>query len=152
MPIVGDASALDWLPTDEIPKDTTRVLTPHPGEAARMLGCNTDEIQQDRLAAARKLATNYDATIVLKGRHTIIGQADGPVLVNPSGNSGLAQGGSGDVLAGFIGGLLAQPQFHNRAVQAIAYATWQHGNAADQLVLNGNYWGMDELINTLGCR
>ena len=152
MPIVGDASALDWLSAGKTPKNTTRVLTPHPGEAARMLGCKSDKVQQDRLASARQLAATYDATIVLKGRHTIIGQADGPVLVNPTGNPGLSQGGSGDVLAGFLGGLLAQPQFHNCTVQAIAYAVWQHGHAADKLAANGNYWGIDELINTLGCR
>jgi len=152
MPIVVDASALDWLPAGKTPENTIRVLTPHPGEAARMLSYKSDEVQQDRIAAARQLAVTYDATIVLKGRHTIIGQADGPVLVNPTGNCGLGQGGSGDVLAGFLGGLLAQPQFHDRTEQAIAYAVWQHGHAADQLVANGDFWGMDELINALGCR
>ena len=152
MPIICDASALDWLPVGETPENATRVMTPHPGEAARMLNCTTGNIQQDRFAATRQLAKIQAATIVLKGRHTIIGQADGPVLVNPTGNSELAQGGSGDVLAGFLGGLLAQPQFHDRAVQAIAYAAWQHGHAADQLAANGQYWGMDELIITLGSR
>ena len=150
MPMIGDASALDWLPCGATPENTTRILTPHPGEAARMLKCKPTEIQQDRLAAARQLANIYDSTIVLKGRHTIIGQDDGPVLVNPTGNSGLSQGGSGDVLVGFLGGLLAQPQFNDRAVQAIAYAVWHHGKAADRLASGGDYWGQDDLICALG--
>ena len=63
-----------------------------------------------------------------------------------------AQGGSGDVLAGFVGGLLAQPIFHGREIQAAMYATWKHGWAADQLASGSEYWGMDDLINTLGKR
>lgn len=152
MPIIGDASALDWLPSGKTPENSTRVLTPHPGEAARMLKCKPDEIQKDRLGAARQLATTYDATIVLKGRHTIIAQIDGPVLVNSTGNPGLGQGGSGDVLTGFLGGLLAQPKFRERAIQAIAYAVWQHGRTADQLEGKNIYWGMNELIDALGRR
>ena len=152
MPIIGDASALDWLPSGKTPENSTRVLTPHPGEAARMLKCKPDEIQKDRLGAARQLATTYDATIVLKGRHTIIAQTDGPVLVNSTGNPGLGQGGSGDVLTGFLGGLLAQPKFRERAIQAVAYAVWQHGRTADQLEGKNIYWGMNELIDALGRR
>ena len=79
-------------------------------------------------------------------------RANGPALVNSTGNVGLAQGGSGDVLAGFIGGLLAQPVFWGREIQAVTYAAWKHGWAADQLTAVGDYWGMDDLINALGKR
>ena len=67
----------------------------------------------------------------------------------PESGCGLGLGGSGDVLAGFLGGFLAQPQFHDRVIQAAAYAVWQHGHAADRLEATGRYWGMDALIDAL---
>ena len=148
--MIVDASALDWLPAGETRTDVIRLITPHPGEAARLLESEPADIQRDRLAATRKLAEKFGATIVLKGRHTMIGQAEGPVLVNSTGNSGLGQGGSGDVLAGFIGGFLAQPEFHDRVIQATAFAVWKHGEAADRLEDTVHYWGMDLLLELLG--
>ena len=149
-PMVIDASALDWLPREPPETSTFRLMTPHPGEAARLLECSVDEVESNRLRAARTLAEQFGVTVLLKGRHTILAQASGPALVNSTGNVGLAQGGSGDVLAGFIGGLLAQPAFHGREIQAATYAAWKHGWAADQLTAAGDYWGMDDLINALG--
>jgi len=149
-PMIVDASALDWLQKGPRPSKAIRVITPHPGEAARMLGVGTDEVQGDRFMAARRLATQFDCTVVLKGRHTLIGQAEGPMLVNSTGNPGLGRGGSGDVLVGFLAAHLAQPQFQARSIQAIAYAVWKHGRAADDLEGEGRYWGMGDLIDGLG--
>lgn len=84
-----------------------RIITPHPGEAGRLLGCATAEIQRDRLAAAAALAEAFDATVVLKGAHTIVHAADG-VAVCPDGHPGMATAGAGDVLTGVIAALLAR--------------------------------------------
>tara|TARA_Y100000746_G_C15321503_1_gene373894 strand:+ start:259 stop:837 length:579 start_codon:yes stop_codon:yes gene_type:complete len=151
-PMVVDASALDWLPKGPPHSEAFRLLTPHPGEAARLLGCSPEKVESGRVRAARTLAEQFGATVLLKGRHSVLAQSTGPALVNSTGNAGLAQGGSGDVLAGFVGGLLAQPDFHGREIQAAMYATWKHGWAADQLASGSEYWGMDDLINTLGKR
>ena len=120
------------------------------GEAARLLGISAEEVQQERLKSSRDLAALYKATVLLKGRHTIITQAEGPILINSTGNAGLAQGGSGDVLAGYLGGLMAQAAFANKAIQASAYSTWKHGYCADILDISNSYWGTDELIQELG--
>jgi len=105
-----------------------RVLTPHPGEAARLLERNGAEIQSERVAAARELAERAACVVVLKGARTVIASAEGQVTVVASGGPGLASGGTGDVLAGVIGGLLAQglPEF--AAASAGAYL---HGVAGD---------------------
>lgn len=84
------------------------VLTPHPGEASRMLGITIDQVQQDRLEAANKLAEKYEGICVLKGAGTVVMDAKKEAWVCPWGNPGMAVGGMGDVLAGVIGGLLAQ--------------------------------------------
>ena len=149
-PIIVDASALDWLPKDAEPNGSPRIITPHPGEAARLLGCSAEHVQVERVKSARDLAGLYQATVLLKGRHTIITQSKGPVLINSTGNAGLAQGGSGDVLAGYLGALMAQPSFHKRAIQAAAYSAWSHGYCADSLDKSNSYWGMDDLIQELG--
>ncbi|MGB7193936.1 MAG: NAD(P)H-hydrate dehydratase [Collimonas pratensis] len=110
------------------------LMTPHPLEAARLLGLSTSEIQADRVTAARKLASRFNAVVVLKGAGSIIARADGAVVVNPTGNPALATAGSGDVLSGICGALLAQgsPQW-----EAALAAVWLHGRAADQLVAQG---------------
>ncbi|HWX00562.1 NAD(P)H-hydrate dehydratase [Collimonas sp.] len=110
------------------------LMTPHPLEAARLLGLSTSDIQADRVAAARKLASRFNAVVVLKGAGSIIARADGAVVVNPTGNPALATAGSGDVLSGICGALLAQgwPQW-----EAALAAVWLHGRAADQLVAQG---------------
>jgi hydroxyethylthiazole kinase-like uncharacterized protein yjeF len=109
-------------------------MTPHPLEAARLLGVTAALVQQDRLAAARELAERLQAIVVLKGSGTVIARPDGAVVINPTGNPGLATGGTGDVLAGLAGSLLAQGW---PAWEAALGAVWLHGAAADRLVERG---------------
>jgi hydroxyethylthiazole kinase-like uncharacterized protein yjeF len=110
------------------------VLTPHPLEAARLLGVTASLVQADRLENARELAMRFNAVVVLKGAGSVIARPDGFVAVNTTGNPGLATGGSGDVLAGFCGALLAQGW---PAWEAALGAVWMHGAAADWLVDDG---------------
>jgi len=108
--------------------DRPLVLTPHPGEAARLLGCATSEVQADRLRAAGSLAAGTGAVVVLKGHRTLVAHPDGRVAVNGSGNPGMATGGSGDVLTGMIGALLARGL---RDFDAARLAVFAHGLAGD---------------------
>ena len=85
-----------------------RILTPHPGEMARLTGKTTAEIQADRIGAARDYATEHGVTLVLKGQRTLIAFPDGRVWINPTGTPAMGTGGSGDILTGMIAGLLAQ--------------------------------------------
>jgi hydroxyethylthiazole kinase-like uncharacterized protein yjeF len=136
--LVFDADALNLLAADTRlaarvrASAHPRVMTPHPLEAARLAGTGVAEIQRDRLAAARALAEQWQAVIVLKGSGTVIAAPGEPVVwINPTGNAGLATAGSGDVLAGMIGALLAQGM---PPAQAACAAVWIHGRAADRLV------------------
>lgn len=104
------------------------VLTPHPLEAARLLGCSVADVQGDRLRAAQRLAAQFDACVVLKGSGTVIAAPRTTPVINPTGNALLATAGTGDVLAGMIGARLAQGE---SAFDAACAAVWQHGNAAD---------------------
>jgi len=132
-PMVVDASALDWLEPDSAPAPAVRVITPHPGEAGRLLGVSAKEVQADRVAALRRLSRRFGhCYVVLKGHHTLVGRADGPVFINGSGNPLLAQGGSGDLLGGYLAGLLAQPACQKEPLTAIRFGVWQHGAAADE--------------------
>ena len=106
------------------------VLTPHPLEAARLLGSESGTVQADRLQAARHLAQMTQAVVVLKGSGSIIATPAAVPYVNPSGNASLATAGSGDVLAGWLGGLWAQRP-DGPAQEVAAAAVWQHGHAAD---------------------
>lgn len=110
------------------------LLTPHPLEAARLLGISSAAIQADRLQAAHTLAQRTAATVVLKGSGSIIANADGALAINPTGNPALATAGTGDVLAGLCGALLAQGW---PLPEAALGAVWLHGRAADQLVTAG---------------
>ncbi|MEO8427295.1 MAG: NAD(P)H-hydrate dehydratase [Verrucomicrobiota bacterium] len=151
LPVVADASALNWLPPGPCRASTLRVVTPHPGEAARMLQSSTSVIQDDRVAAVRRLSERFgNCLVVLKGHQTLVGRSSGEISVNSSGNPFLAQGGSGDVLAGYLSGLLAQPALQANPVLAIRYAVWQHGAAADQLVKRQASFSVDELLPGLG--
>jgi len=107
-PAVVDADALNLLARDALPLPPGSVLTPHPGEGARLLGTQTALIGSDRFAAVRAIAKRYGATTVLKGAGTLIASAAGEVVACPWGNPGMASGGMGDVLTGVIAGLLAQ--------------------------------------------
>lgn len=151
VPVVADASALDWLPPDSTPRDPLRVITPHPGEAARLLQTSPRQVQADRLTALRNLSLRFGNTwVVLKGHQTLIGRDSGEVYVNSSGNPHLAQGGSGDVLAGYLAGLLAQPRLQADPLQAIRYAVWQHGATADALQATRANWMVEDLLEVLG--
>lgn len=151
LPLVVDASALDWLPIDDAPKRAIRVITPHPGEAARLLKTTTARLQENRPRAVREISKHFgNSWVVLKGHQTLIGRTEGEIFVNPSGNPHLAQGGSGDVLAGFIAGLLAQPHLQADAGRTICYAVWQHGAAADDLQERRRNWTVEDLVEAIG--
>ena len=147
--VMVDASALAWLepgPTG----DALRVITPHPGEAARMLGVTTSEVQADRVNALRALSRRFgNCHVVLKGHQTMVGRDREEIAVNSTGNPHLAQGGSGDLLAGYLGGLLAQPELQ-RDARTLRYAVWQHGLAADALHERKPNWTVEELADVLG--
>ena len=116
------------------PRDGQRlVLTPHPGEAARLLGMTVQEVQGDRLSAVRKLADVYGAVAILKGAGTLVCEPGGLPWLNLTGNPGMASGGMGDVLAGVFGALWAQGL---GAVQAATAAVWAHGTAGDFAALS----------------
>jgi ADP-dependent NAD(P)H-hydrate dehydratase / NAD(P)H-hydrate epimerase len=152
-PVVADASALDWLPLDPVPRNAVRVITPHPGEAARLLRTTPQQVQADRLKALRNTSRRFgNAWVVLKGHQTLIGRSAGEVYVNSSGNPYMAQGGSGDVLAGYVAGLLVQPQLRADVLQTIRYAVWQHGAAADCLQATQPNWVVQDLLTTLGAQ
>ena len=107
----------------------TVVITPHPGEMSRLTGLSIAEIQANRLGVARNFAREHELIVVLKGHRTLIAAPDGAVWVNPTGNPGMATGGSGDILTGMIAGLIAQHPQH--ALQAAALAVYLHGLAGD---------------------
>ena len=149
-PIVVDASALEWVPSEPIPENAVRVVTPHPGEAARMLETTAGQIQADRVQSLRRFSAQYSGAVtVLKGRHTLIGAFEGPVIINGSGNPHLAQGGSGDVLSGYLGGWLARKDLEGGLVNTIALAVWRHGAAADHLSAFGFERDVDSLLSAL---
>lgn len=146
VPVVADASALDWLPKGPTCPDALRIITPHPGEAARMLGKKTPEILADRQAALRQLSEQWGGCyVVLKGRQTLMGNHIGRIYVNCSGNPHLAQGGAGDLLAGWLAGFAAQPMLQTDILKVIRYAVWRHGAAADELCRTNPHWTLDEL-------
>jgi NAD(P)H-hydrate epimerase len=137
VPLVVDADGLNALaPTPETPNTASllrraapTVVTPHPGEMARLVVRKVADVQAARLATARGFAADTGAIVVLKGQRTIVAHPDGRAAVNPTGNPGLATGGTGDVLAGTIGALLARGADAWRAAGACAYL---HGHAGDR--------------------
>ena len=139
-PLVLDADALNAISYNDALREavTTRtaatILTPHPAEAARLLGVQTPQVQADRLASALELAHRLNAHVVLKGAGSICALPDGRWSINATGNPGLASAGTGDVLAGMIGALLCQGLSAEHALQ---YAVCLHGAAADSLVARG---------------
>jgi NAD(P)H-hydrate epimerase len=151
LPAVVDASALDWLPLDPVPRKALRVMTPHPGEAARLLRATPKQVESNRLSSLRNVSRRFgNCWVVLKGHQTLIGRSSGEVYVNSSGNAHLAQGGSGDVLAGYLAGLLTQPELRADPLKAIRYAVWQHGAAADFLQAARANWVVEDLIEAIG--
>jgi NAD(P)H-hydrate epimerase len=151
VPVIVDASALDWLPLGPAPKHLIRVITPHPGEAARLLKTTSQRVQMDRIHALREISNQFgNCWVVLKGHQTIIGRGTGKIFVNSSGNPLLAQGGSGDVLSGYLAGLLAQPSLQTDPVTVLRFGVWQHGAAADDLQARQPNWVVEDLIASLG--
>ncbi len=134
-PLAIDADALNLVAADGTLRESlrqhraARVLTPHPLEAARLLGRAARAVQGDRVTAARELAATLASIVVLKGAGTVIAQADGRYWINPTGSPALATAGTGDALAGMIGALMAQG---GAAEVAACAATWLHGAAADE--------------------
>ena len=135
-PLILDADALNLLALHPPLADalthanTLKILTPHPGEAARLLASSIADVQQSRAASAQRLSQRFQAWVVLKGHASIIAAPDGTLFTNDSGNAALATAGSGDVLTGMIASYVAQ----GIAVQeAVCGAVWLHGYAADSL-------------------
>ena len=138
--LVIDADALNLLAVEPglqqrlIQRRAATLLTPHPLEAARLLEIPVEEIQKDRLDAAKKLATKFQSVVILKGSGTVIANPDNSLIINTTGNPALATAGTGDVLAGLCGSLLAQQW---PIWDAALAAVWIHGYAADCMVNEG---------------
>jgi ADP-dependent NAD(P)H-hydrate dehydratase / NAD(P)H-hydrate epimerase len=133
-PQVWDADALNLLATGAVSLPTGCVITPHPGEAARLLGVSSAEVQADRPAAALELARRYQAVCVLKGAGTLVAEPDGVLLLCDRGHPAMAGAGLGDVLAGLIGALLGQGL---TPLAAASLAVWLHARAGEVLADEG---------------
>lgn len=139
-PVVVDADGLNALAasdrvpraTDALRRDAPVVVTPHPGEMARLVGVSTAEVQRRRLETARAFAVETGAVVVLKGQRTVVARPDGTACVNPTGNPGMATGGTGDVLSGVVGALLGRGLDGWTAAVAGVYL---HGAAGDDAAL-----------------
>jgi NAD(P)H-hydrate epimerase len=134
LPAVVDADALNLLAGDPRQRSDW-VLTPHPGEAGRLLARSSQQVQNDRLQAVGELVDRYRGVVVLKGAGTLVNSGDGaPVSVCDAGNPGMATGGMGDILTGAVAALLAQGV---SALDAARIGVWVHGHAADRLCGRG---------------
>ncbi len=143
--MVVDADALNAIANTDwrVATGRVRVLTPHPGEMARLTGKSVAEVQSDRIASARELATGRGAHVILKGQRTLLAFPDGRVWINPTGSPALAKGGTGDVLTGLVAGMLAQ--FPEQVEQAIASAVYLHGLSGE---LGAREFGDKSLLAT----
>lgn len=133
VPMVLDADALNILAALDkrvLSRVPPSILTPHPGEMARLTGLTTAAIQKDRVGCARRFAKKWRVILVLKGFRTVVAMSDGRVFINPTGNPGMATAGMGDVLTGVIGGLLAQGLAPEQATIAGVFV---HGLAGDRV-------------------
>jgi hydroxyethylthiazole kinase-like uncharacterized protein yjeF len=151
--LVLDADALNALASSNALREAVTgraaptLLTPHPAEAARLLGCSTQEVQAERIAAAKHIAGRYRAAVALKGNGSVIATADGSWWINASGNPGMAAAGMGDALTGLVAGLIAQGA---PALDALLAGVWLHGAAGDGVAAgNGGPLGLtaSELID-----
>ena len=146
VPIVLDAdglNAFEGRAAELKSAKGTLVITPHPGEMARLMGSTIPAIQHDRLNVARSFAAEHRLIVVLKGHRTLIAQPDGTVWVNTTGNPGMATGGTGDILTGMIAGLIAQNP--DRIADAVIAAVHLHGLAGD---VARDIWGEYSLVAT----
>lgn len=133
IPIILDADGLNAFASRaaELKNGSGPIaLTPHPGEMARLLGCEIKEVQAHRLEVARKAAANWNAFVVLKGHQTVIASPDGQMFVNSTGNPGMGTGGTGDILTGMLAGLTAQFGTSDW-VRVLAFGVYLHGLAGD---------------------
>jgi NAD(P)H-hydrate epimerase len=149
VPLVVDADALNILAAEPdhganviSSRPAPTVMTPHPGEMGRLLGISTAAVQQDRVAAVRSAASAFRCAVALKGARTLVAAADGTLWINPTGNPGMANGGSGDVLTGVTAVMLGQ---QSDATRALAAAVYLHGLAGD---IGAGELGVDGLIAT----
>jgi ADP-dependent NAD(P)H-hydrate dehydratase / NAD(P)H-hydrate epimerase len=137
IPIVLDAdglNAFEGRAKELSGKGRTLVITPHPGEMARLAACSIPDVQKDRLGIARKFAREHDLIVVLKGNRTLVVQQDGEAWVNTTGNPGMSTGGTGDILTGMTAGMIAQTKTSkdpNAILQAVCAAVHLHGFAGD---------------------
>jgi hydroxyethylthiazole kinase-like uncharacterized protein yjeF len=132
IPVVLDADGLNAFEgrTNELSgKGRTLVITPHPGEMARLVACSTADVQKDRLGVARKFAREHELIVVLKGHRTLIVQPDGEAWANTTGNPGMSTGGTGDILTGMVAAMVAQNP--KDTLLAVLAAVHQHGLAGD---------------------
>ncbi len=132
LPIVLDADGLNAFENGAAElknRAGALVITPHPGEMARLIGSSIPAVQHDRLNVARTFAREHEVIVVLKGHRTLIAQPDGTVWVNTTGNPGMATGGTGDILTGMVSGLIAQHP--DRIAEAVIAAVHLHGLAGD---------------------
>jgi len=138
--VVLDADALNVIAASRAlaaslaKRKAATILTPHPAEAARLLGTTTGGVQADRVAAARAIAHRYRSLVVLKGNGSVIAAPEGKFWINPSGNPGMASAGMGDALSGMIAALIAQSA---EPLHALLAGVYLHGAAADELVAAG---------------
>jgi NAD(P)H-hydrate epimerase len=134
IPVVLDADGLNAFVgrTGELRGTSERpiVVTPHPGEMARLIGCTIDEVQSNRLEVARQLALQHEVFVVLKGFRSLVATPDSTIFVNDTGNPGMATAGMGDILTGMIAGMLAQETL-GTFVQRLVFAVHLHGFAGD---------------------
>ncbi|KMN18952.1 NAD(P)H-hydrate dehydratase [Pseudomonas weihenstephanensis] len=140
---VWDADALNLLSNAGLELARGSVITPHPGEAARLLGISTEQVQADRPAAARALVKKYSVVCVLKGAGSLIAGVDGELAICNHGHPAMATAGLGDVLAGVLGALLAQGM---RAFDAACLAVWLHARAGEQQGILGRGLAASDLI------
>lgn len=132
IPMVVDADGLNAFEghTSELNgKGRVLVITPHPGEMARLAACSTGDVQKDRLGIARRFAREHDLIVVLKGHRTLVVQPDGEAWVNTTGNPGMSTGGTGDILTGMVAGMIGQNP--KDPLQAVCSAVFLHGLAGD---------------------
>jgi NAD(P)H-hydrate epimerase len=145
LPIVLDADGLNAFDGKASllaqKKSRHLAITPHPGEMARLTGLSTEQVQGDRVNIAVESAKKWNVYVVLKGFHTILASPAGKVLVNTTGNAGLAKGGSGDILTGVLAALIGQFGT-NDFLRVLALGTYLHGSAADLLRHTGDVSGM----------
>lgn len=152
VPVILDADGINAVSPHilaEEARSAPLILTPHPGEMARLMGLSTAEVQANRQAVACKLARETGAVVALKGHRTVIATSSGEIMENPTGNPGMATGGSGDVLAGIIGSLAAQGLSPYAAAVCGVYL---HGAAGDAAAKRHSEHGMlpTDLVEELG--